>query len=270
MNLLVVEMRRGLHRKVLRVMIVLALLACAFAGVVGFLSSSGKTIAELQASKGTHPALLTDWWTPGQDGAVLTAAIFLILGGFFTGAAIAGAEWRAGTVTTVLTWEPRRVRMNLTRTAAGAILAFALSFGLQVAFLAAFLPAVLAHGTTDGASSGWWISLALALARTSLITAIVSVLGVALATLGRNTAFALGFVFAWMAVIEGVIRGIRPGWAQFLWAENIVTVEEWAQMRNVEFTRGPVLALATLLLYTAVIIAAATITFRRRDVAGTS
>ena len=95
-------------------------------------------------------------------------------------------------------------------------------------------------------------------------------LGVALATLGRNTAFALGAVFAWVAVIEGVIRGLRPGWAQYLWGENIVTTEEWAQMKNVDFTRGPLLALVTLVFYTAVLVAVATITFQRRDIAGTS
>jgi hypothetical protein len=270
MTLLMVEMRRGLRRRVLRVMILLALLACVFAGVVGFLSSSGKTVAELTAREGNHPAVLTSWWTPDGDNGVLTAAIFLLLGGFFTGAAVAGAEWRAGTITTVLTWEPRRARLNLTRTAAGAILAFVIATILQVVFLASFLPAVLANGTTAGASGEWWVSLMLAIGRTSLLTAVVAVLGVALATLGRNTAFALGVGFAWIAVIEGVIRGLRPGWAQYLWIENIVTTEEWAQMRNVDFSRGPLLALITLLLYTAVLAAAATVVFKRRDIAGSA
>jgi hypothetical protein len=270
MNLLMVEMRRALRRRVLRVMILLALFWCAFAGVIGFLSSSGKTLAELHRRGATHPAVLTDWWAPGQDSAVLTAAIFLMLGGFFTGAAVAGAEWRAGTITTVLTWEPRRVRLNLARTAAGAILAFVIATILQVAFLAAFLPAVLANGSTAGATTDWWTSLALAIARSSLLTAIVAVLGVALATLGRNTAFALGVVFAWVAVIEGVIRGLRPGWAQYLWVENIVTAEEWGQMKDVDFTRGPLLALVTLVLYAVVLVGVATITFKRRDIAGTA
>ena len=63
-------------------------------------------------------------------------------------------------------------------------------------------------------------------------------LAVALATLGRNTAFALATVFAWMAVIEGLIRGLRPGWAQYLWGENLATTLTWAQMENVDFTRG--------------------------------
>jgi hypothetical protein len=270
MNLLIVEMRRALRRRVLRVMVALALFWCAVAGVIAFLSSRGKTLAELHGRGATHPAVLTDWWSPGQDNAVLTAAIFLMIGGFFTGAAVAGAEWRAGTITTVLTWEPRRVRLNVTRTAAGAILAFGIATALQLAFVGAFLPAVLANGSTAGATGGWWMAFALAVARTSLLTAIVSVLGVALATLGRNTAFALGVMFAWIAVIEGVIRGLRPGWAEYLWAENIGTTAEWAQLRDAEFSRGPLLALVTLVFYAVVLVGAATIVFKRRDIAGTS
>ena len=80
----------------------------------------------------------------------------------------------------------------------------------------------------------------------------------------------LGAVFAWMAVIEGLVRQLRPGWAQYLWGENIGTFVPWAQIKDVEFTRGPWLALATLVLYTAVTIAAATVVFQRRDIASTS
>ena len=269
MNLLVVEMRRAMRRRVIRVMILIALGWCVFAGVVAFLSSSGRSVAELHANKGLHPAVVPDWWTTGGgDNAVTTAALFLLIGGFFAGAAVAGAEWRAGTITTVLTWEPRRVRMNLTRTAACGICAFVVALVLQVIFLASFLPAVFANGTTGGTSSGWWLSLALALARTALITSFAAMLAVALATLGRNTAFALAAVFAWVVVVEGMIRGMRPTWAQFLWGENIATAVQWGQMKHVEFSRGPLLALVTIVAYTSVLVAAATISFHRRDIAG--
>jgi hypothetical protein len=271
MNLLWVEMRRAMRRRVIRVLILIALALCVFAGVVAFLSSSGRTLADLHQRGGLHPAVLHDWWVHGKgDSAVTTAALFLLIGGYFAGAAAAGAEWRAGTITTVLTWEPRRVRLNLTRTAACGICAFATSLVLQVVFMASFLPAVLSTGYTSGTDRSWWISLLLAVIRTSFVTAIAAMLAVALATLGRNTAFALAAVFAWVVVIEGMIRGLRPGWAQFLWGENIATSVQWGQMRNVAFTRGPVLALTSLVAYTAVLVTAATVAFRRRDVAGSS
>jgi ABC-type transport system involved in multi-copper enzyme maturation permease subunit len=268
-NLLNVEMRRALHRRVVWVLIAIAVVGCVFAGVIGFLSSSGKTLAELHVRNQTHPAVLTDWWGAAQgDSAVSIAATFLLIGGFFAGAAVAGAEWRAGTITTVLTWEPRRIRLVLTRIAACGILAFVIAFVLQMLFLAAFLPSVFANGTTSGADGAWWQALALAITRASLLTAVAAMLAVGLATLGRNTAFALAAVFAWMAVIEGVIRGLRPTWAQYLWGENLATTLSWSQLENAEFTRGPLLALLTLVAYTTLVLAAATLTFRRRDIAG--
>ena len=269
MNLLVVEMRRAGHRRVVRGMILLALLACVVAGVVAFTSSAGKTIAELHVGNEPHPAVLADWWSARDaDGAVLVASFFLLLGALFTGAAVAGSEWRAGTITTVLTWESRRVRLNLARTAACGIVAFAVAIVLQVVFLACFLPAVLINGSTTGTDTEWWLALSAAIARTALLTALAAVLAVALATLGRNTAFALGAVFAWIAVVENLIRGLRPGLAPYLWGENIATVVPWHQLKNVDFTRSPAVALATIVVYTTVFVVLATITFRRRDVAG--
>ena len=143
MNLLVVEMRRALHRRVVRVLIVLALIGCATVGVIAFTTSVGKSIAELQVDGNTHPAVMRDWWVAGSgDGVLAIASFMLVLGGLFGGASVAGAEWRAGTVTTLLTWEPRRVRVHLSRTAACAILAFlmmaknfpAARVGLKVVF----------------------------------------------------------------------------------------------------------------------------------------
>jgi hypothetical protein len=193
-----------------------------------------------------------------------------MLGGFFGGASVAGAEWRAGTITTVLTWEPRRVRLHLTRTAACAILAALISFALQAVFLAAFLPSVLAHGSHAGVNAAWSSSLVIAMLRSALFTAIAAMVGVALATLGRNTAFAIVAVFAWFAVLEGLIRGLKPGLAQYLWGENIGTVLPWGQLENANFRRGPLVALVTVALYVAAITTVATIAFRRRDVASSS
>jgi hypothetical protein len=270
MNLLVVEMRRAFHRPIVRILILIALLGCAMAGVIGFVASSGKTLAELYADD-ANPALLTSWWVPAKsDGAVLISTIFLLLGGMLGGASVAGAEWRAGTITTVLTWEPRRTRLHATRTAACGLLAFVIAIFVQVLFLASFLPAVLTHGTTDGADFNWWMSLVLAIGRSALLTSIAAMVAVALATLGRNTAFAFGVVFAWFALMENLIRGLRPGWAQYLWGENIGTVLPWKQMENVDFTRGPLLALGTIVVYAGVIVGAAAIAFQRRDIAGTS
>lgn len=271
MRLLAVEIRRALRRRVVRVMILIALVGCVAAGVIAYTTTMGKTVAELHATGDVEPAVLADWWIAEQpDGALLIASLFLLLGGVFTGAAVAGAEWRAGTITTVLSWEPRRVRLHLTRTAACGIVAFAVAVVLQAIFLASFLPAVFLNGTTAGVDLAWWWSLLLAITRTALLTSCGAVLAVALATLGRNTAFALAAVFAWVAVLENLIRGLRPGWAPYLWGENIATVIPWQQMQDVDFAHGPLVALGTITAYTGTIVVAATIAFQRRDIAGAS
>jgi hypothetical protein len=271
MNLFVVDMRRALHRRVVRVLILLALIGCAVAGVIVFIDSAGRTVAELQQGGETHPAIMRDWWvTGGGDGALTIASFFLVLGGLFGGATVAGAEWRAGTVATLLTWEPRRLRVYLARTAACGVLAFLIAFVLQAVFLGALFPAAAMHGSTAGLTGGWWVALVAAMARTALLTAMAAMLGVALATLGRNTAFALVVAFGWVVVIEGMIRGFKPGLARFLWGENLTIVLGWTQLDNVGFHRAPMHSLASVLLYVSVIVAAAALAFGRRDVASTS
>jgi len=268
MNLLAVEMRRALHRRAVRVLIAIALLGCALASVVSWFGSRGKTLAELRLDEEGSPAVMTDWWmADANEGFLAVAMFFLVLGAFFGGATVAGGEWRAGTVPTLLTWEPRRLRLHGARSASAALLAFAISFGLQIVFLASFLPSVFAHGTTEGVDHSFWVNLAVAVARTSAITAMAAVLSVALATAARNTAFAVIAVFTWMAVIENLIRGLKPSLAPWLWAENLGTVMTWGQLPDADFTRGPILAMATLLTYCAAIVIVAAISFQRRDIA---
>jgi ABC-2 type transport system permease protein len=269
MNVLRMEIRRALHRRAVRVLILLGLLGCVLAGVVAFLGSRGKTLAEMRFDDEGSPAIMTDWWIAQEnEGFLIMATFFLLLGGFFGGATVAGAEWRHGTVTTLLTWEPRRLRLHSARTASAAILAFVISFALQIVFLASFLPAVFTNGTTDGVNGSFWTELIIAMARTSALTAAAAMLAVALATLARNTAFAVIAVFGWMAVIENLVRSLRPSLSSWLWGENLATVMTWGQLPDVDFTRGPVMALLTLTTYLAVLVGAAAWSFQRRDLAG--
>ena len=271
MKLFEIEMRRALRRRAVRVLIALACVACVFAGVVAFVGSAGKSLLELRLEDEGSPAIVTDWWTPdGEEGFLVLAMFFLLIGGLFGGATVAGGEWRANTVTTVLTWEPRRLRVHAARTASAAVLAFAISWLLQAVFLASFLPAVLAHGTAEGADGEFCAALLLAMTRTSIVTAGAAVLGVSLATAARNTAFAIISVFAWVVVVEQLIRALRPSSAQWLWGENLGTILTWHQLPDVDFTRGPAVAAVTLLVYAAVIAGLAAFSFQRRDIAGGS
>ena len=267
-NLLVVEMRRALHRRVTRVLIAMALAGIVVMGLVAFFDSTGKTVAEMIAG-GTHPAIMAHWWLRGGgDGILVSAAVPLILGGLLGGASVAGAEWRAGTVTTVLTWEPRRLRLHAARTASAFLLAVVVAAVLQALFLAATLPAVFAHGTTTGIDAGWWVNLAGAVIRIALLTGGATVLGVSLATLGRSTTFALAAAFGWMAVGENLVRGLKPSLQRLLVGDNLAIVLTWAPLDGADFSRSETVAAATLLLYFGLAAVAAMWLFVRRDVGG--
>lgn len=269
-ELLICEMRRALHRRLVWVLIAIAFVGIVLLGVIAFVDSAGETVASM-TREGTHPAVMVGWWVAGGgDGTLLIAAIPLFIGGLLGGASVAGAEWRAGTITTVLTWEPRRIRVHLARAASTFILATAIAVALEVLFLAAALPAVLAHGTAAGTDGDWWAALAAAVARIAVLTGATALLGNTLATLGRSTGFAFGVAFAWIAVAEQLIRGLKPSVLNWLFAENIGTVVTWARLEGVKGAPTIAGAVATLLSYFVVLGAVATVTFARRDVGGAS
>ena len=262
-----VEVRRCLHRRVVWVLVLLALGFGILGAVISFFSSAGVSEWRLLYEEGGHPAAMVTWWRGGTEGILSFAALFFLLGGLFGGASVVGAEWRAGTVTTGLTWEPRRSRFHLARVGACGACAFAIAVVLQVLFLGLLSVAVITHGTTLGVDAAWWGGLVLAVLRISLLASIAAVVGASLATIGRNTAFGVMAAFAWMAVGENLIRGLRPSLEPHLLGENLSIVLTWAQLDTAEFIRSPGTALAALLLYGLIVGAAALFSFERRDLA---
>ena len=267
-NLLMSEVRRALHRRVVWVLIGLALIGIALLGIIAFTDSAGRSVAEL-SREGTHPAVMADWWVGGgADGILMIAGLPLLLGGVFGGATVLGAEWRAGTITTALTWEPRRLRLHAARLTSAFVLATVIAFILEVVFLLATVPAVLAHGSTAGTDGGWWIALVAAMVRIALLTGVAAVLAGSLATVGRGTTFALGAIFAWVAIVENLVRGWKPALQPHLIGDNISIVVTWAQLEGGDFTRDIHLAVAAVVAYCGVIAVVCAASFARRDIAG--
>ena len=126
---------------------------------------------------------------------------------------------------------------------------------------------MIVHGTTAGTDLAWWVGLVAAVLRIALFTGLSAVLGASLATIGRNTAFALVVAFGWLTIAEGLVRWLLPSARRFLWGENLGSVITWAQLPDADFIRPPVIALTTLLAYAAVVVVVATLDFRRRDIA---
>jgi ABC-2 family transporter len=290
------EVRRCLARRLVWVLVTLALLAIALVSVLAFVNTSktstprrpveANCIEKPTEGGGTMllcpqavPVLvadnrlhLTDLWPEDDrngDRFLAPTVVFLAIGALLGGASMVGAEWRAGSIATLLTWEPRRVRLAIAKLVAAACVAAVIAFLLQVVFVAGLLPAVFAHGTTEGADGGWFLGLLGAMARSEALVAMAAVLGGAVAMIGRNTAAALGASFAYMMIGENLVRAWKPWLRPWLVAENAFIFLAGFAPDELTLGRSFGAAGATLLLYTLGLAAVAVATFRVRDIAST-
>ncbi len=267
MRLLAVEARRYTARRLVRVLVAIAL------GVVGVVAvavyAANDPLAFTPETPSVDdPRFLTSLWPEGaeEEGYLMIPAVLLALFAFVAGASMTGAEWRAGTMTTVLTWEPRRGRLLSAKIVAAGLVAMAVAAGLTVAFGAAYLPTVLAHGSTVGADGSWWSNVLGGVLRIATTAALMAMLGAALAALGRNATAAIAGGLSWLAVGEALVRILRPRWNDWLVGENIGAFITGG-IRDVELTRPALDAGLTLSLYAGLATITAVAVFRRRDVA---
>ena len=145
-HMLGIEIRRCLARRLVRWLIVLAVLGCVVTAFVAY------RIREPRGS-GLDPFRLAELHEPASgDSFIGVAAFFLLIGAVVGGASMIGAEWRAGTFVTLLTWEPDRRRVAIAKLLACGIVATAVAVVLQVA-LHRGLPPRRARSRHDGRAS---------------------------------------------------------------------------------------------------------------------
>ena len=159
----------------------------------------------------TPAAIVTNWWIAGTPATGSSwAAIFLVIGGLIGGATVVGGEWRAGTVATVLTWEPSRCGSTSPARRRRRGLAFVIGLALQVVFLARLLPAVVLNGSTDGSRRRLVASLA---ARSPASGSSPRCRRPSAPRWPRSvgtTAPALAIAVAWLAVVEPLLAAGGP------------------------------------------------------------
>jgi hypothetical protein len=195
-------------------------------------------------------------------GIIVLPGLVLMIGGLAAGASMVGAEWQAGSLVTLLTWEPRRTRLLAARMAATAIVGFAIALGL----LALFTLTMWVTGAVKGvvpAEGDWWVTYAGIVVRLSGLTALAAVVGVALAMIGKRTALALLVVPVYLIGAEIVLRMRWEAARPWLLVRNLALVLGGAEELSGLGTapRG----LAVLLGWSALIIAVAFAAFTRRD-----
>lgn len=199
-RLLLAELRRFRSRRLLLILVVLELMGIAFGGGIAFWNVRFELTA------------LPD--------VFLGAALILVIVGWVLGASFIGAEWHAGTVTTLLTWEPRRGRVMAAKIVAALVSVFVLSMAIQAVLAGMLAFDAATRGTTAGAD-GTWLAETLGVAlRVALLATFGAGVGFGLAAVGRNTAAALGVGFGYVVIVENLVRGLRPQWIEWLASEN--------------------------------------------------
>jgi ABC-2 type transport system permease protein len=261
LDLLASELRRAWSRRFVRVTALL-FVALGVALAVGFLVGSDPSRPDAFS--------LVKVSETGADlrGVLSVTAVFWVLGGLLVGASLTGAEYRAGTVTTWLTFEPRRVRALGTRLLAAAAVGLVLCFVAQSLSSVMLIPAAAFRGSTAGADSPFWANVLGFNLRCAVGVAAAVVAGGCLATLVKNTAGAIGIAFGYLVVVENVLGGIRPSWGKYFVLPNAVAALAGHDTQSFHGSGSvsPLQGVSLSLAYLAVLVAAACVVFSRRDV----
>lgn len=303
--LLVVELRRFLARRLVRITVALSVLGILIAGVTTFIMSTpaspellvqGEAIRQREiesCARGDYGVSLDD--VPGDqtlrefcenelvppaevfggaDPFRLTSLLDVYLGTSFVAMLIAwllagsfvGAEWHAKTIGTLLTWESRRIRVILAKAGVAVAMGFVITVLLQALLGLALLPAAVARGSTAGADAAWFRETAWVVLRSGTVAAVGAAVGFALAAMARNTAAALGVGFGYLVVVEMILAGLRPGWQKWMLLVNFGTFMTLDPQEVGVTGRSAVGAGVLLGAYAVGLVAVAAALFRARDV----
>jgi ABC-2 type transport system permease protein len=220
-------------------------------------------------------------WLHDLPVVLMGIATFVILLAAWLGASLAGADWTNNTMATLLTWEPRRVRVLLTRAVVVTlVIAFALLF-LQVFFSVVYSAVAALFGTTALSPPGLWSDVAAVIGRVCVMGVAIGLVAYSVAMVGRSTVASLGALFGYLVLFEGVIAGFRPTIQSNLFVRAVgVIVSQQPILRYAEtaavgsgdsFPQPVVLldvqrAWAVAAVYVVGLLVLALVVFRRRDV----
>ncbi len=200
-----------------------------------------------------------------RDNAIATVSVLTYLLTIVIGASAVGAEYRGGTVGTILTWEPRRTRLLLARLFAAAVVAMAFFLIVQLVFVGAWTIGVALNGRS-GTGADFWRDLFVMLGRATVIAGVLAVISGAIATLGKNTAAAMGIWFGYLIAIEAILRAQVEGLIPWFLTPNAGAFYGWESVTQNGYTVTPGAAALRLGLYVVLLGAVAVAVFGRRDV----
>jgi ABC-type transport system involved in multi-copper enzyme maturation permease subunit len=191
----------------------------------------------------------------------------LALVGWALGASLVGAEFASRGMTTLLTWEPRRGRVFVAKALAVLIAMTVFAFVVLALVALAMWPAVAFHGAPPGVDDPTLASLAGVVGRGVALATLAAGIGFAIATIGRNTAIALGAGFGYIIVFEYILGSTVARWRKWLLLGNVIVFVS-GHDGSADVAGRTVVAAGVFLTAVAVtLLAAAAGAFRTRDLA---
>jgi len=165
----------------------------------------------------THrPALRSD--LPSE---LLGVGLGVAVLAFVLGCTVGGADWSQKTMTALLFWEPRRVRVFVVKLAALLISLTAILIGAVLVWTVVNALLVAVHGVADvsygsiaGDAAGYFC-------RAWLLVLVMGALAYGIASLARNTGAALGVGFVYFAIVEFFVNALLPRFAQWTLSQNV-------------------------------------------------
>lgn len=193
-------------------------------------------------------------------------SIPLIILGLAFGASFIGAEWHEGTITPLLTWQPRRVLVFATKALAIVLAVIASAIAIQTILgLALWLVAAL-RGTTEGADGRWLIETVGIAFRGAIIAGLMAVIGFSIGSIARNTTVAVIIGFVYFGVAEQIMRNLKPSWQPWFVGDNAAAFVIGDTQEMYGLFRSPAGALLIVTLYAAGALVLSTAWFKTRDV----
>jgi ABC-2 type transport system permease protein len=194
-----------------------------------------------------------------------TAGVLAIIG-WALGASMVGSEFASRSMTTLLTWETRRTRLITAKAAVVLVTVAAFAAVTLIAVALAMLPTLIAHGAPLGPDDPSIATLAGVIGRGTALASFAAGMGFAIATLGRNTAAALGAGFAYIIVLENILGNSLRRWRGWLLLGNAIVFVSGHADADIP---GRSVGGAALVLggVAAALLVGAAATFRVRDIA---
>ncbi|MEV0645712.1 ABC transporter permease subunit [Phytomonospora sp. NPDC050363] len=225
-----------------------------------------------------------------QDAPPLMYAFgsLIALAGLVTAASFIGAEWPSGGMTNLMLWKPRRMEVFFSKLAASVITVTAGAVGLSAIFLFLLWVITSVGGYVGDFSGAWLANFVEQCLRMAVLPILLTLIGFAIAMLGRRTAAALGALAGYAVVFEFGMRllaQLLPGLYYLEAALLSPYVIAWLDgeyfIRSSEYyydsssyddmpaginidTLG---GISVLVLFTAALVGLAALVFKRRDVA---